>query len=171
MTTRRSSRFICVRHPPIQKVSRVKAVYAIDLLQRRGVSSALAAFAMDQLELEKIVTAWITAFQVERGSAEYEANWWAISEVLEWAVDDKADRLWPFLLEAYKRDLPHKVIANLAAGPLEDLLAKRGEDFIDRVEELARRDPKFNYLLGGVWRNTMTDEVWQRVQAIRNHVW
>ena len=63
------------------------------------------------------------------------------------------------------------MIAVLAAGPLEDLLAKRGEDFIDRVEELARKDPKFNDLLGGVWRNTMTDEVWQRVQAIRNHVW
>ena len=39
------------------------------------------------------------------------------------------------------------------------------------IEELARKDPKFNYLLGGVWRNAMTDEVWQRLQAIRNHVW
>ena len=90
---------------------------------------------------------------------------------MDWALEGDGDRLWQFILEVYKRDLPDKVVAVLAAGPLEDLLAKRGVDFIDRVEELARKDPKFNQLLGGVWRNAMTDEVWQRVQAIRNHVW
>ena len=126
---------------------------------------------MDQAELNKIVTAWIAAEQAERGSPEKEMNWWAVSEVLDWAGEGDGDRLWPFILEVYKRDVPDKVIGVLAAGPLEDLLAKRGVDFIDRVEELARKDPKFNYVLGGVWRNAMTDEVWQRVQAIRNHVW
>jgi hypothetical protein len=43
--------------------------------------------------------------------------------------------------------------------------------FIERVEELARQDPNFNSLLGGVWQNTMTDEVWKRVQAARKEVW
>lgn len=130
----------------------------------------MATLAMDQAELNKIVTAWITAMQAERESPEKETNFWAVSEVFDWALEGDGDRLWPFILEAYKRDLPDKVIAVLAAGPLEDLLAKRGEDFIDRIEELARKDPKFNDLLGGVWRNTMTDEVWQRVQAVRTHV-
>ena len=124
---------------------------------------------MDQLELDKIVTAWITAFQAEPKSAEYETNWWAVSEVCDWRLEGD-DRLWPFILEAYKRDLPDKMIAVLAAGPLEDLLDKRGEDFIDRIEELARRDPKFTDMLGCVWRNTITDEVWQRVQAVLTHV-
>ena len=126
---------------------------------------------MDKTALDRIATAWIAVQQAKRGSPEYEANWWAISEVLDWALDGDGDRLWEFILEVYKRDLPDKVVGVLAAGPLEDLLAKRGVDFIDRIEELARKDPRFNYLLGGVWRNTMTDEVWQRVQAIRNHVW
>lgn len=126
---------------------------------------------MDQAELNEIVTAWIAAQQAGHGSLECETNWWAVSEVMDWALEGEGDRLWQFILEAYKRDLPDKLIAVLAAGPLEDLLAKRGVDFIDRIEELARKDPKFNHLLGGVWRNTMTDEVWQRVQAIRNHVW
>ena len=126
---------------------------------------------MDQAELDKIVTAWIAAQQAKQGSPEHATNWWAVSEVMDWELESHGDRLWQFILEIYKRDLPDKVIGVLAAGPLEDLLAKRGVDFIDRVEELARKDPKFNYLLGGVWRNAMTDEVWQRVQAIRNHVW
>ena len=126
---------------------------------------------MDKTELDRIITAWIAAQQAKEGSPEYATNWWAVSEVMDWSLDGDGDRLWGFIREIYKRDLPDKVTAVLAAGPLEDLLAKRGVDFIDRVEELARKDPKFNDLLGGVWRNAMPDEVWQRVQAIRNHVW
>ena len=126
---------------------------------------------MDKAELDKIATAWVTAHQAKQGSPEYEANWWAVSDVMDWALERDGDLLWEFILEVYKRDLSDRAVGVLAAGPLEDLLAKRGVEFIDRIEELARKDPKFNYLLGGVWRNTMTDEVWQRVQAIRNHVW
>ena len=126
---------------------------------------------MEDAELDRIVTAWIAAEQAKRGSPEYETNRWAVSEVIDWALEGEGDRLWQFILEVYKRDLSDKVIAVLAAGPLEDLLVKRGVDFIDHVKELARKDPRFNHLLGGVWRNTMTDEVWQRVQIIRNHVW
>jgi hypothetical protein len=62
-------------------------------------------------------------------------------------------------------------MALLAAGPLEDLLAHHGELWIDRVEAQAQADPKFNYLLGGVWQNQMTEDVWQRVQAVRRDVW
>ena len=126
---------------------------------------------IDESELDRIVTAWIAAQQATSGSPEYETNWWAVSEVMEWALEGDGDRLWQFILETYKRDPPDEVIAVLAAGPLEDLLAKRGEDFIDRIEELARKDPNFNHVLGGVWRNRITGEVWQRIEAIRNHVW
>ena len=38
-------------------------------------------------------------------------------------------------------------------------------------ERLRCYEYRFNYLLGGVWRNAMTEEVWQRVQAARLHVW
>ena len=126
---------------------------------------------MDETELSKVVDAWIAGESASRGSPEYETNWWAISEVSDWSLERNGELLWRFILAAYKRNLPDKVIAVLAAGPVEDLLAKEGPDFIDRVETLARQDPKFNYLLGGVWRNTMTDDVWQRVENIRNHVW
>ena len=140
-------------------------------LKLRGRTAEFAAFCMNEAELDKIVTAWIAGQQAEPGSPEYETNWWAFEEVLEWALEGEGERLWQFLLEAYKRDLSQRVMAVLAAGPLEDLLAKQGADFIDRIEELARIDPKFNDLLGGVWRNAMTEEVWKRVQMIRNHVW
>jgi len=91
--------------------------------------------------------------------------------VSDWSYHREGEHVWQFITATYKRDLPDKVFASLAAGPLEDLLAKQGPEFIERVEELARKDPKFNHLLGGVWRNAMTDEVWQRVQAARQDVW
>ena len=123
------------------------------------------------MELNEIVNAWIAAEEAEQGSPVSESNWWAVSQVIDWSLERQGERLWEFITAAYKRDLSDKVISSLAAGPLEDLLAKQGPEFIERVEELARKDPQFNYLLGGVWRNTMTDEIWQRVQSARHDVW
>lgn len=123
------------------------------------------------MELHDIVNAWIAGENAAEGSPEREANWWAIEQVMEWSLDREGEQLWQFITAVYKRDLSDKAVAVLAAGPLEDLLAKQGPEFIERVEELARKDPKFNHLLGGVWRNTMTEEIWQRVQAARLHVW
>lgn len=54
----------------------------------------------------------------------------------------------------------------LSAGPIEDLLARHGDVFIDRVEHGASGDPNFAKLLGGVWKNSMSDAVWERLQAV-----
>jgi hypothetical protein len=59
----------------------------------------------------------------------------------------------------------------LAAGLLEDLLGFYGEYFMDRVEMLAEKDQRFNYLLGGVWQSFMSEEHWETVQRIRRTVW
>ena len=45
-------------------------------------------------------------------------------------------------------------------------MAKNGERFINRVEAEARKNPMFAKLLGGVWKNRMTDDIWLRVQAV-----
>ena len=126
---------------------------------------------MDETNLDQIVNAWIAAEHAECGSPEHEANWWAYEQVTDWFHERQGESVWRFITAAYKRDLSDKVFATLAAGPLEDLLAEQGPEFIERVEELARKDPRFNHLLGGVWRNTMTEEIWQRVQAARLNVW
>lgn len=54
--------------------------------------------------------------------------------------------------------------AQLAAGPLEDLLAKHGPAFIDRIEKTASNSGDFRELLVGVWRNGIAYPVWQRMQ-------
>lgn len=79
---------------------------------------------------------------------------------------DNPEALWQLILEIHKQDKSRVVAEVLSAGPLEDLLAEHGEEFIEVVETQAKQDPSFAFLLGGVWQNTMTDEVWQRVQAV-----
>jgi hypothetical protein len=54
--------------------------------------------------------------------------------------------------------------ANLGAGPLETLLSQHGANFIDRVEQSAASEKKMRWILGCIWKNTMPEEVWQRVQ-------
>lgn len=61
-----------------------------------------------------------------------------------------------------------EVIEVLAAGPLEDLLVHHGAEFIERVEQEARRNPRFAHLLGGVWQSSMADDLWRPVQVVWN---
>lgn len=62
-----------------------------------------------------------------------------------------------------------QVLGCIAAGPLEDLIAYHGKLVIDRIEQLARRQPRFRYALYGVWQLDEDDgsEVWQRVLRAR----
>jgi hypothetical protein len=92
------------------------------------------------------------------------ATQWASDAIMDLSFEDP-EVLWEFILEVLQRDPPTEVVEVLAAGPLEDYLAKYGEKVIDRVEARAKSDPNFRSLLGGVWRNSMSDEVWARVQA------
>lgn len=94
----------------------------------------------------------------------------------EWAIDkvfdityENPDELWDLILEILHRDPPTEVIEVLAAGPLEDYLAKCGDRVIERVEAQAAKDARFKSLLGGVWQNSMSDEVWSRVRACWDH--
>ena len=73
---------------------------------------------------------------------------------------------WQFILKAVKYAESDDELFTIAAGPVEHLLGTHGPDFIDQVEKLAEADAKFSRLLTGVWKHTMTDEVWNRLQAI-----
>ena len=91
-----------------------------------------------------------------------------------WADDRLIDLLFGTPEEAWLiidliwRQTPDddRILASLAAGPVESLLAHHGPAFIDRVTLLARREPTFRKLLGAVWRNTIPEPVWQKLKAI-----
>lgn len=87
------------------------------------------------------------------------------------ACTEQPEVAWSATLRLLHRDLTEDQLALLAAGPLETLLAYHGEAFIERVEREALKNPRFNHLLGGVWRNDIPADIWQRVQKARKEVW
>ena len=79
---------------------------------------------------------------------------------------------WKAVLRIMQHDLSDEQRALLAAGPIESLLSWHGKQFIDRIEAEAQRSPAFGHILGGVWRQDMPDEIWQRVEAARGgNIW
>jgi hypothetical protein len=78
----------------------------------------------------------------------------------------KPEILSAMILAIHARDQSVYIDQVLSAGPLENLLALHGENFVDRVESEARTDPSFARLLGGVWKNRMSEAVWQRLQTV-----
>ena len=99
------------------------------------------------------------------------AAWLTGDHCLFEAATEQPEHAWGAVLALLERDLSPEDSALLAAGPLEILLGSNGAAFIERVEERGASDSRFNHLLGGVWQGGMTEQVWQRVQAVRNNVW
>jgi hypothetical protein len=115
---------------------------------------------------EDVVTAWLTAC-VDESSASAK---WAFPE-LDDLIRDEPERAWRIIVALAERVSTPEAKSLLAAGPIENLLSQHGPAFIDRVEQRAQSDAGFNYLLGGVWRFEMTDDIWDRLQAARTEVW
>ena len=78
--------------------------------------------------------------------------------------------LWQFIQMAVDYAESDNDLSHIAAGPLEHLLGWHGDQYIAIVEKYAESNLKFARMMTGVWRYLMTDEVWQRVQAIQAKV-
>jgi hypothetical protein len=125
----------------------------------------------EESQIEKLVDGWITFANTDFEPSEERRHnsTWAYDKVTDMATVNP-EFLWKFILAAYNRDLGD-ADPFFAAAPLEDLISGHGDKFIDRIENLALRDDRFNFLLGGVWKSSTTDEVWQRIEAVRRTVW
>lgn len=78
----------------------------------------------------------------------------------------RPERQWQFILAAVAHASGDE-LGHIAAGPIEHLLGKHGEQYIEKVEQHAEADPKFARMLTDVWKYMMTDEVWARVEALK----
>lgn len=112
-----------------------------------------------------IAKAWVALQYTERNSSEFDALFWAHMSLDE-LLDDDRERFWLIINEIRKIDDSDFLLSNLAAGPIEDSLVRAGETFIERMEELARRDEKFKRLLGMLWKNEIRDDIWVRIQRV-----
>lgn len=83
-------------------------------------------------------------------------------------ADRDPERCWELILAVIDLDDADPVLAALAAGPLEDLLAAHAERFIARIEGRARCDGAFRRMLRHAWRNAVSDPIWARMLAARD---
>ena len=112
-----------------------------------------------------LIAGWIALAGSESGTPEHDQHFWAFGRVWE-LCRDEPEAAWQFILAVLETDRSDRIVQNLSAGPLEDLLAKHPQQAIGWVELEAKTNPHFASLLGGVWQNAMPDDVWARVQAV-----
>jgi hypothetical protein len=87
--------------------------------------------------------------------------WEAINEL----VFNSPEEAWLVILELIRLAPSERILADIAAGPLEDLIRNHTDAIIDRVEQEARRDPKFRLCLTGVWYgNDLSQDVRARIE-------
>lgn len=94
-------------------------------------------------------------------------DFWAV----EWFMNpgnERSELCWAAILKILETTSSDSVLANLAAGPLEDLIECHGSKFIDRIENESRINPCFRELLGGVWKCS-SPAVWERIEKARNY--
>ncbi|PYL00658.1 MAG: hypothetical protein DME19_04275 [Verrucomicrobia bacterium] len=110
------------------------------------------------------------ANQIKKVSTLVDA-WFAGEHTMFDSCTEEPEIAWQAILEISQRDLTDEQRALLAGGPLETLLSWHGGSFIDRVVDEAKRSPRFRHLLGGVWRQDMPEEIWERIIKLRKDVW
>ena len=120
-------------------------------------------------DIRPLVEAWIALHDAQRrlgnDFAGKEAVFWAYEELDEIRGNQPSMALH-IIREILAATDNKFVLANLAAGPLEDLLCLHGSSVIDGIERLAKSDARFRNLLKGVWRNAIDEETWVRVQTL-----
>ena len=122
---------------------------------------------------DNLAEAWIQLHHIpkeSRQSSQYDELFWAWEKLTE-MCESAPDKAWATIKEIIGRDPSDQILANIGAGPFEDLMGNHGAHFIDRVEKCARTNPAFKRMLGIVWKNSIPDDVWIRIQAIAPPSW
>ena len=125
---------------------------------------------MNDDEKTRLVEGWIARFEHYREVGADDQHFWAF-EQLDDLCKQSPELAWEIILRILDANSSDPIVENLSAGPLEDLLVYHGEQVISLVEIRARNDSKFRNLLGGVWKNAISDEIWERVQKLVESRW
>ena len=121
---------------------------------------------MTEEALDHLADTWVRHRHAPEDSEERSETFWAIEEAIDLFFDGRSEELWQLILKIHERDHSIAIQQVLSAGPIEDLLSNFGEQYIERIEDKARKDPMFAKALGGVWQSNMSDEIWARLQAV-----
>jgi hypothetical protein len=121
---------------------------------------------MNSKDRQRLVASWLLLQTTPEIGSVREDLAWVVEKVWD-LCDDAPNDAFEFILAVLEKDISGTTMAILSAGPLEALLRKHGPRIISRIERRARRDASFMKLLGHVWKDTLSSQIWGRVQHVR----
>jgi hypothetical protein len=110
-----------------------------------------------QLELEALADAYLRHHALNA-----KEDQWAFGRVMDMCRDEPQQVLCLTLLLISKAGNDDRVLAYVAAGPLEDILSGHGLAVIDRIERESEGNVRLQLALSGVWglEGTAVHERW-----------
>jgi hypothetical protein len=108
-----------------------------------------------------LVSTWINFHLHKR-----EEDFWAFQE-LDLLVHSSPRNAWTVIRQIFDSSQSEHVRSNLAAGPIEDLLCRHGNSFINEVETLSRQNPSFGKMIKSVWSGGMSPDIQAKVKDIQ----
>ena len=121
-------------------------------------------------EIDSLVAAYCEFTKTPEESPRRDQLYWSFAKLFQASQSDP-DLCLKLILAVLQADQSDRVLEQLAAGPMEELLVHHGAEVIDRVETRAGIDPVFRDMLGGVWRSQIARDVWVRIVAARGPAW
>ena len=116
-------------------------------------------------ERNKLAKAWIALQTTPQNSPEYNSLFWSYKQSYD-LIRENPIEAWNLILAIWSLDQSPATKQSLSGGLIEELLCYHGEFMIQHIERQAKADRSFAALLGGVWQNTMTNDVWNRLQDV-----
>lgn len=118
-------------------------------------------------DMDELVFEWIRyqlLFDKDKDAANRDLFWTydAVSDL----CSNEPDLALEFIPSVVATKPERSIVEILAAGPLEDLLSNHGAKVIDKMKRESEQKPSFRNLFGGVWKNAMPEDVWERVLRI-----
>ena len=118
------------------------------------------------MKKSELIKSWIHLQTLDQDSEEAGDLMWASDDVLDLSMSSPLE-CWKFILEVILQTDDEWVLTNLAAGPLENLLAMNGDEAIILIEKEIPHNAKLKSLLQGVWKNLISDSVWDHLQSLK----
>ncbi len=120
---------------------------------------------MNPSQRERLVETYLAhADAVSHDRADPEGYWSAA------AIDDMirgdVESAWPLVRELLRKAADDRMLAFIAAGPLEDLISLHGWALMERVAEAARSDQKLRRALTGIWVDELPEELLRRLRLL-----
>lgn len=115
---------------------------------------------------QTVAQAWLDLQLKKMSDAERRVSEW-VNDALDLAIYHDAEYALQIIEAIHHLDPRQETAELFAAGPLENLLTFQGAAIIDRIEKIASKDPAFAFVLGGVYRRSMPDPIWERILKVR----